>query len=471
MAIDVKGILCPQCGSTSVNMTSETQGICKSCNAKFTVQQRAEIQNVYNEVHVHTDGDSKTEDMAVNEDIILNKLEISPEFTKKEFLRKVWISLALDDAPIEIFNKNFDEISENEHQVLIYSISVDLTYQASVGYDRQEPYIDYENYYEEEPYIAYEKQYNKVTGQYEERPITKYKRIQKQRPVTRYRTVTDWSTASGNLSSQAVATIENLEGQNLDEPLFQNSIVNIKDGSVRPVSEELAEKMHVTDSAYDDARIEQIQIIDKHVRASLPGDHNKDLDWKISNITDLSVALFKTFEYEASICFNGKTYSKHAFPFGSMKIGGDTIKNSASLKTLQNRMKKALEEKTRKRQEAINKNIQKATTGISLLTIALLVLSITISIFIRSTALVTIAFIIGVAFFIFNTVAVKKADVTERKKAEKDIKAETAKVKAQIADYSKNYKKKQRAALDQKLKELGLNPVSADELVIKGGQK
>ena len=44
MAIDIKTVICPQCGSTDVDMTSDTQGVCNSCGAKFTVQQRIETQ-------------------------------------------------------------------------------------------------------------------------------------------------------------------------------------------------------------------------------------------------------------------------------------------------------------------------------------------------------------------------------------------------------------------------------------------
>ena len=62
MAIDIKTVICPQCGSTDVDMTSDTQGVCNSCSAKFTVQQRIETQNVYNEVHVHTEAEPVAEE-------------------------------------------------------------------------------------------------------------------------------------------------------------------------------------------------------------------------------------------------------------------------------------------------------------------------------------------------------------------------------------------------------------------------
>lgn len=75
MAIDVKTISCQQCGSTDVNMISETQGVCKVCGAKFTVQQRIDTQNVYNEVHVHNEPEQKE---CVN---ACFKAVINPEFS------------------------------------------------------------------------------------------------------------------------------------------------------------------------------------------------------------------------------------------------------------------------------------------------------------------------------------------------------------------------------------------------------
>lgn len=171
MAIDVKTISCQQCGSTDVNMTSETQGVCKVCGAKFTVQQRIDTQNVYNEVHVHNESEQKE---CVG---TCFKAVINPEFSQNDFIRNAWISLAKEDAPIEVFSENFDDVSIIDHQVVADYVAVNIAYQVNIGYDRQEPYIAYEMYYEKEPYIAYEKRYNTTTRQYEKCQVTKYKDV------------------------------------------------------------------------------------------------------------------------------------------------------------------------------------------------------------------------------------------------------------------------------------------------------
>lgn len=407
--------------------------------------------------------DMNTEPMQEQEDYCY-KAEIKPEYSQTEFIRSAWIALAKEDAPIEVFSGDFDDVSVVEHQVVIDHVAVDTTYQVSVGYDRQEPYIDYETYYEDEPYITTESYYDYNTKSTRTRQVTKYKRVQKQRQVTKYKTVTDWSALNGNHSTQSTAVVENSNNLYLDEQLFVGSFRGMKESSSSPIPFYEAQTIVISDATKKKSSSEHYDNIDRSVKYSLPGDHYRDLDWKIADVTDAATALYKTPEYEASIYYNGKSYKKHTFPFGPMEIGGDTIENEVSLDVITGNIRNDLNKKTSERYAAIEKNVGKATFGISILTIALLALSIILSIFVRSTALVVIAFVIAVGFFVFNTIAVKKADSDENKKAKEEIDAETSRVNAEIADYSKNYKKKQRDALDRKLSSLGLKPASADEL-------
>lgn len=93
------------------------------------------------------------------------------------------------------------------------------------------------------------------------------------------------------------------------------------------------------------------------------------------------------------------------------------------------------------------------TKRLSWITIGALALSIIVSLAIRVTALVIIAFVIAAGLFVFNTLAEKKT--TE---------AIFARVKAEINDYTNHYKTKQRELLDRKLTSLGYEPARADEL-------
>ncbi len=429
MAIDIKAISCPQCGSTDIQMTSETQGICKSCGTQFSVQQRIETQNVYNEIYIQSESEADEED-------VVDKVEIIPEFSKEDFIRAAWIALAEEDVPFDVFEQNFGEVSQTEHQVLIRSIDADMTYQASIGYDRQEPYIAYESYYETESY--YDSQGHKQTRQ-----------VRKERPVTKYKTVTDWNALHGNHSASAIAVVENTSSMYLDEVLFKKSFRSISAESLTSPSDEKATEMQITETALKAANSDCVDQFHRSVCNSLPGNHYKDVNCNISAITKLSDTLYLAQEYETTLNYNGKTYTKNAFAFGNINIGGDKIENDESLKKIT--------DKISKKKECIPGMIWDKTKTISLITMALLTLSIIVAIFIHVTALVVIAFIIAAGSFVYNTISVNK----ETKSITATI---TTEVNAEIEDYISNYKVKQREILNNKLKSLGYKPVSADEL-------
>lgn len=458
MSIDVKTIICPQCGSSDVNMLSEARGLCQVCGTQFAVQQHIETQNVYNEIYINTE---KEEDARDN---ICNKAEILPEYSTDDFIRKAWIQLAREDAPLEVFEGDFTDTCEKEHQVLIDSLSVDVTYQASIGYDREEPYIAYEDYWEDEPYIATESYYDQNTRTTRTRQVTKYKKVKKQRQVTKYKKVTDWSPLKGNHQTKSVALVENVKGQYLDQRLFVESFRGTKDESVVTASAELSARMEITAESEESALAIHRTEIGYAVKRALPGDHSKDLDWKVSQITESSSSLYKASEYETSICFGGKTYVKRAFPFGPMQIGGDQIENEVSLDAVTHKMRNTFQNREKERKDKIEENVANATNKISFISIGLLAASILVSLLIRSTALVIIMFALAVIGFVFNTKMVKKEDREETKRANDEIEAMRSQMEDEVANYAKNYKSKQRKALDDKLKSLGYKPATANEL-------
>ena len=73
-------------------------------------------------------------------------------------------------------------------------------------------------------------------------------------------------------------------------------------------------------------------------------------------------------------------------------------------------------------------------------------------------------FVIAVLSFIINTIAVKSVTKAETKLAEEENRERTARVEDEIANYTEQYKVKQRKALNDKLISLGYEPVAADEL-------
>ena len=392
------------------------------------------------------------------------KARIIPEHTKEDFLRSAWIALANEDAPIQVFEGDFNEIAESEHEVLIDHISVDVSYQVSVGYDRKEPYIAYETYYEDEPYITTESYYDRNTNSTRTREVTKYKKVQRQRQVTRYKTVTDWSALNGSHQATSIATVENLPGQYLDEDLFTSSFVTKTSDSTVLIDVEENAEIKLNEAAYEAAMEEHRSKIYSSLYRSLPGDHSRDLDYQIKEIISHDSTIYKTCEYEASIYYNGKSYTKKAFPFGTMNVGGDRIENPISPENAAQEMKKEMNDKIASRNHEITENIWKSTKIVSLIGVLLLCLSIAGSVFVRSTVVVISLFAVAGAYFIFNQIFVKRADARELERAKNEIKQICESTKYEIENYASNYKSRQKIALNKKLKSLGLKPVGAEEL-------
>lgn len=440
--MDIKAISCPQCGSTDVEMTSDNRGKCHMCGSMFQI----ETQTPAEETATDT----------------CQKASILAEHSKSDFLRKVWITLAKENAPIEVFSADFDEVRTDKHEVLVETISAFVNYQASIGYDREEQYVDIETYYDKEPYQDTEDYYE--NGVKKQRMVTKYRKVEKQRQVTKTRTVTDWSPNSGLHRADHTAIEENIEDVEIFEDLFIDSFRTAAEQSIVPITGDEADRMEITAATRERVKKEHTAAVEDSLERSLPGDHWRDLSWDTVAASILSASLYRTVEYSAEINYNGRTYIKRAFPFGSMQVGGDSIKNEVSPEAFADKMNVELKKTISDRNKAIDKAALQKVYVPALVTIALLVLSIIISWKVHVTALVVIFFIAAVAAFIYNLKLMKKAEAEETSKAEEDNRAEEARVKAEIRDYKKNFKEKQLEALGQKLAALGLAPATEDEL-------
>lgn len=396
----------------------------------------------------------------VNNSYLKNR--IYPEYSKEEFLRRAWIHLAKEDAPLDVFNCSFEAVEEMSHQVVTDQIEADVSFQASVGYDRQEPYIDYEYYTEKEPYIAYERQYNYTKQQWEERQVIKYKDVQRQRQVTRYKTVTDWSPFSGSNHFTSVNIVENQDNLYLDENRFLNN--KISTATLEPLSEEEAEALVVSERTENLMKEKHIQILRMLSKRSLPGDHCRDLDMRIDEITHTEQVVTICPEYKTTLFWDNQKYEFCAFPYGPMIMSGERIPNNISLESETERMKEELEESNKKRRNMVEKNVAKKTMPLSIVTIALLTASIVISCLIHVMALVLIAFALAVGAFVWNTILIRVQNKKEWQMANSDITKAIEETELQIANYAVIHKNRMLQALNSKLQSLSLEPVTAEEL-------
>lgn len=394
------------------------------------------------------------------------KSRVLPSRTKEEFLRAAWIELAKEDAPMEVFRNDFGAVGEIEHQVAIDTLNVEVEYHASIGYDRQEPYIAYEKYYEQEPYLTTETYYDHNTKSNRTRQVTKYRRVEKQRQVTRYKTVTDWSPISGTHRTESLAFSENKRGTVLDDYRFRKCFCDIPDDCFVYMDAEESKAYAVSDETYDALMSIHNSHILESVRNELPGDHAKDISYKGTNIINTHTSLYMINEYTATISYLGQTYTKKAFQNGEFVIGGDSIKNPFSLENAVAKIQRETDAKVKEREKNAGEAIWNSTKKFSFLSMLLFAWSIITSLFIRFVPLVIIAFAVSLGFYIFNKQLTKKTEAKEKQLSAKEIHQMRVEAQNRIRNYESEYKIKQREALDNKLMSLGLEPVRADELTV-----
>lgn len=387
--------------------------------------------------------------------------KIVPAFDENEFLRKVWITLAREDAPIEIFDQGVIQMSIEEKRILFDSISYDARWEGEIGHDRQESYIDYETYYEKIPYTDYERKYNSTKKQYEQVPIMKYRQEARQRAVTKTKTVTDWHHSNGFHSGthhDSVCIDGEISTSQFQRDYDPQYVRYLTDAEMQKESD-----MVITESMYNKIQTKHDLAIESSVMHSLPGDHYRGISYSLDNYYHENTELIKIPQYEASINYKGSSYNKSAFPFGSMTLIGGKIPNSNGLAHKKTELdNKRIAAVNNQKKETENK-IMKAVLPIALISIGLLLLSICISLFVKVLALVIAGFATSVAVFFLSHIYANMKIKTEKKKAENFAELKHQEMEREYTTFEKEYKPKVLAALNKKLASLGYEPAEHNE--------
>lgn len=328
MATGVQPIVCPQCGSKEVTVFGK-QGKCQYCGVGFAIapdREDAKSENAAKAVPLDSLFSGK-ETSVESFDLIG---QIKPEFGQQDFVRACWIKLALDAAPLEIFNQEIEQVETKEKQILMNTITAATSYSASVGYDRVETYTVYESKLERRTYYEDGKEKSDIDTV--------------QVPVTKQRTVTDWQAFHGNSTEQSVVVVDNLTGELEDIPYVTDRFLSAKKESITSLPTEKAAGLQITNAARKAVIGRHRNVIEQMVESTLPGDRHKDLNAQIS-VTDSSSSLHLVDEYSASVHLRGKKYTEKALSFGGVKVVGDKIENGNSLKQIAERKQaRALEE-------------------------------------------------------------------------------------------------------------------------------
>lgn len=396
-----------------------------------------------------------------NKDVL--KVKILPEHSKEYYIQEAWISLAREDAPLEVFEKDFGEVREVEQEIYVDDVFIEVSFHASIGYDREEPYVDYETYYENEPYITTETYYDSTIGAKRTREVTKYRKVQRQRQVTKYKKVTDWSTFNSNISTSSLAVVGNKKGTPFYEYLFNSCLSLVPESDFIPMDDNEGAKISISQEAEQEALKKHLAKVEAEILDSLPGDHYKDLSYNIDRITGKST-LIKTVQYEADISFADDTYTRIAFPFGSMTVGGIEIENDESLYKYTEKLNQEKKEQIAQIEREISPNIWQKTNKIVLPSFALLLLSIITSLFIHVTFLVVTAFILAALTSIYCFWFVKQKSDEEKHSASLKIQELRKTTDDQIKNYTYSHKSNLLKILNKKLNDLGFEPAEFEDI-------
>ena len=406
------------------------------------------------------ESEPKNTDIETNDYSDTNELccyEIASTHTKEDFIRKVWLQIAQDNVPEDVFSMNLSDVIVNDEEVYENFFKVQLDYNASVGYDREEPYIGYEYYYDKEPYITIETYYDHNIKANRTRQVTKYKDVKRERQVTKYKTVTDWSAHSGTGTTTSLAIVSNTE-QELDKHLYLKSTLSedekaartLFSGTVSPSAKRSAMSIHHSE-------------LEDYISKSLPGDRNKDIKYNINNIISSYETIYKLKKYSVTISYNGIDYEKYAYPIGTMPIGGDVIENDQSPEALALQKRTEVNEQNNTDRERKDYVIFKQMKWISLSALALILTSIAVSCFLRNPVIVAISFALAIGSYILDTAVFKRKEKSVSEEIEQKILERNKQLNSDIENYASNYEKRMYELLNNKLLSLGMKAYEKDE--------
>lgn len=221
---------------------------------------------------------------------------VRKEFSKDVFLREVIINLGTrSGTPVDVVDAQFGEVKETVREVIVCTAHVEGTCTASVGYDRQESYVGYENYRE------------KVGNTY----------VTRQRPVTKYRTVTDWQIFQTPYAGEATCAAYNSDEVEFDDSQIVRAVKTAKtDGIVPEGTAEVDTAGLAKALSTCEGNVELRQV-------KFPGDRHKDVQYN-SHSSIQRLSCYKLPHYEVEYTYNGKTYTASGFACGQIDIYATT---------------------------------------------------------------------------------------------------------------------------------------------------
>lgn len=427
-------LICPQCGSSDIEMISPTEGYCKYCHTKVYKKQETNI-NTKNITIINGADTVKYQ----------NKYHIAPSFSKEYVMKRLLTLLVKEDSPIEALNVNFDSLEFIEPLFIESSKVFQVSFQARIGMDKKEAYIDYEYYYERVPV-------NNLNGG------VSYQSVRKERPVTKYKKIIDWSPVASSSKVETDVFCPNERKYENYRKLVYSCIENISNDDLKEINDEF----ELTDYSKDTLEIMENNAIKSDIYSSLRGDHKDNINFEISSTVEVEDIYYVVPMYFLSINYQGKTYKKYVCPVGSdLKIEGEKIPD------LSGNVKKYKEEKLSKKTLKIDKLQQETKKDINKHKAIYLGPSVLffIIVLIIVCAWSRIAWL-NVTLICLSIIAIIVTGVLERKYSNEQNEILASKIsdlentyKKDIANFEEKRKEDLNNALNNKLEELGIKYV------------
>ena len=288
-------------------------------------------------------------------------LQIIPQYSKDDFIRKIWLNIASEDSPIDIFDRDLCDVTESFKKIVVCTVNAKLTYTARTGKERE--------------------QRVQIREKIDTREV-KSERIE---------TVVDWDptpiikdtevTSSISYDMQTRKYSYGLSPAELAEcDTVNKEASKILDSDMTEIGRLLYDNIYRT--IYDD-------LYNLYSR-----NRKIDLDLEIKETETLSTVIYLVPVWETTIEYKGEKYTKKAYPISYMGISGNKI----NIETKENYIRKKQDENDRRKKS----ELWKKTKKIDFIAWGCSVLSIILSLSVRSIIVSVLGLIPVSGMFAFS---------------------------------------------------------------------
>lgn len=245
---------------------------------------------------------------------------VKKEIEKEAFLRQLLINLGTHaQTPVDIADEvEFGEVRESIREVILCSAKVSGTCTASIGYDRKEPYTDYETYRE------------KIGDSY----------VTRQRAVTKYRTVTDWQPFQTNYSGEATCAVDNADACVSDMDDITRALKTASKDSILLEGEATVNPNGLSRAI----RCCEIEV--QVMGTKFPGDRHKQERYQSTSKVE-TLCCYKLPFYEVTFTYEGEKYTASGFACGRLCVNNEVPKKAVDTEAEAKRMTKDLEKSSK----------------------------------------------------------------------------------------------------------------------------